>query len=119
MGGFSALHIGFRHPELFARIGGHSAAIRGWDVPEFFIYSKERKRSEHDPIELARTRDLKGARVFLDCGEEDALIEGARELAGALKERNVDVTFVSAPGGHNGAYWHANLERYLLFYAGK
>jgi enterochelin esterase-like enzyme len=119
MGGFSALHIGFRHPELFAKIGGHSPAIRGWDVPEFFIYSHERKRSEHDPIELARTRDLKGARVFLDCGEEDELFEGARELAGVLKERNVDVTFYAAPGGHNGAYWHANLERYLLFYAGK
>jgi putative tributyrin esterase len=57
--------------------------------------------------------------VFLDCGEEDELFEGARELAEVLKDRNVDVTFYAAPGGHNGAYWHANLERYLLFYAGK
>lgn len=119
MGGFSALHIGFRHPADFARIGGHSPALKGSQIPEFFLYTKLTPRAETDPVELARKRDLSKVSVFIDCGTEDGLFAGAEELAGVLKERNVDVTFHSGPGAHTAAYWHPNLERYLLFYAGK
>lgn len=119
MGGFSALHIGFRHPEKFARIGGHSPALRGSQIPEFFLYTKLTPRAETDPIVLAQKKDLSKAKIFLDCGTEDSLFAGVEELAKVLKERNADVTFYSAPGAHNGSYWHPNLERYLIFYAGK
>jgi enterochelin esterase-like enzyme len=119
MGGFAALHIGLRHPELFAKIGGHSPALRGTQIPEFFLYAKPMKRETCDPIALAKTRNLSGLRVFVDCGSDDGLFAGAKEFADVLASRKVDVTFFTAPGAHSGDYWHPNLERYLMFYAGK
>ncbi len=119
MGGYAALHIAFRHPDLFARVGGHSPALGGPNVPDFFLYAKPRKRADVDPIELARRKNLRDVRVFLDCGTNDSLFPGSEELAGVLSERNVDVTFHSAPGAHSASYWHPNLARYLRFYAGK
>lgn len=119
MGGFAALHIGLRNPNLFARVGGHSPALRGTQIPEFFLYAKPMKREECDPIELAKRKDLSGLRIFVDCGSDDALFPGVQEIARVLEDRKADVTFFTAPGGHTGEYWHPNLERYLLFYAGK
>ena len=119
MGGFAALHIGFRHPELFAKIGAHSAALAGTQIPEFFLYTKEQKRSEYDPLELAKTSKLDGNKIFIDCGEQDGFFAGDTKLRDILTGRNLKVTFYSAPGAHTAAYWHPNLERYLLFYAGK
>ncbi|MCD1653618.1 esterase family protein [Treponema zuelzerae] len=118
MGGFAALHIGFRHPELFARVGGHSPALRGPQIPDYFLYAKPRKTAEVDPIALARKKNLRGMSVFVDCGADDSLFAGCKELADVLSERKADVAFFSAPGAHNAAYWHPNLARYLRFYAG-
>ncbi len=118
MGGFAALHIGLRNPELFARVGGHSPALRGKDIPDYFLYAKPRKTADIDPIALARTKNLRGTSVFVDCGEGDSLFAGCEELARVLSERKADVTFFSAPGAHNSSYWHPNLARYLRFYAG-
>lgn len=118
MGGFAALHIGFRHPDLFGKIGGHSPALKGNLIPDFFLYTKKQKRSAYDPLILARRRDLSAVRIFIDCGEQDSLYPGAVELRDILENRKLRVTFFSAPGTHSSEYWHANLERYLLFYAG-
>ncbi len=119
MGGFAALHIGLRHPDLFARVGGHSPALRGKDIPDYFLYAKPRKTTDVDPVELARKRNLRDLSVFIDCGTEDSLFSGCEELADVLSKRKADVTFYSAPGAHNASYWHPNLARYLRFYAGK
>ncbi len=119
MGGFAALHITFRNPELFARVGGHSPALRGKEIPDYFLYAKPRKKTAVDPIELARTKNLRGMSVFLDCGTDDSLFAGCEELARVLSERKADVTLFTAPGAHNASYWHPNLARYLRFYAGK
>ena len=119
MGGFAALHIGFRHPELFAKIGGHSPALKGSQIPDFFLYAKNRQRADNDPLELAKRSHLEKCMIFIDCGEQDGLYPGVAELRDILTKRNLQVTFFSAPGAHTAAYWHPNLERYLLFYAGK
>jgi len=118
MGGFASLHIGLRNPELFARVGGHSPALRGSQIPDYFLYAKPRKMADVDPIALARTQNLRGMKVFVDCGSDDSLFAGCKEFADVLLERKADVTFFSAPGAHNGSYWHPNLARYLRFYAG-
>jgi pimeloyl-ACP methyl ester carboxylesterase len=96
MGGFAALHIGLRNPELFARVGGHSPALRGKDIPDYFLYAKPRKTADIDPIALARTKNLRGTSVFVDCGEGDSLFAGCEELARVLSERKANVTFFSA-----------------------
>jgi enterochelin esterase-like enzyme len=40
MGGYAALFLGFSYPELFSKIGGHSAAI--WDYSTNDDYTDQR-----------------------------------------------------------------------------
>ena len=58
-------------------------------------------------------------KIWVDCGEQVSLLSGCKQLRDALKKRGLDFTFYSAPGAHNEDYWAPNMERYLLFYAGK
>jgi len=54
--------LGFSHPELFSKIGGHSAAIR--DIPPMIItpinetgfYPNEALRNLRDPFRLVDTQ---------------------------------------------------------------
>ena len=43
--------------------------------------------------------------IYLDCGTEDRLISGARELAGILMERDIPFDYMQMGGAHNAAYW--------------
>ena len=51
--------------------------------------------------------------IYIDCGTEDRLIAGARELAGILMEKNVPFDYMQMAGGHNGAYWTQSLGRII------
>jgi enterochelin esterase-like enzyme len=103
LGGYWALEIAFRHPELFAAAGGHSAVVD--------------RRQPDDPLSLARSAGgLQRLAVRLDVGRADALRGGAERLARALEQRSVAVTLHVAPGAHDRAYWRAHTPEYLDFY---
>lgn len=123
MGGFAAIHLAFRHPDLFSKVGGHSPAI--WVKPDRFmeawLFPTPDLRKERDPLQLAQTQDLKGLEVYLDCGAEDALrfYEGSELLYKALQQRGVKSQYHLRPGPHGWVYWQQHFEEYLHFYAGK
>ncbi len=43
--------------------------------------------------------------IYIDCGTEDRLIAGAKELVGILLENEIPFDYMQMPGGHNSAYW--------------
>ena len=51
--------------------------------------------------------------IYLDCGTEDRLIAGARELAGILIERDIPFDYMQMPGGHNASYWIQSVGRIM------
>jgi S-formylglutathione hydrolase FrmB len=51
--------------------------------------------------------------IYIDCGTEDRLIAGARELAGILMEMNVPFDYMQMAGRHNGAYWTQSIGRII------
>ncbi len=117
MGGFAALHLAFRHTDLFSRVGGHSPALVS--DPEFtWLYPDDSAAASRDPMRLAETADLRDVEVRLDVGEQDGwgFEPPTTALAGILDERGVAVELDVAPGHHDAAYWASNLEEYLLFY---
>jgi enterochelin esterase-like enzyme len=125
MGGFISLHVAFRHPGLFSKVGGHSPALwhDDWSrVPNMksWLYPSEEERLRRDPIELANTADLSGMSVYLDCGDQDdfKLYEGTEKVYQVLQSRGIPVEYRLNPGKHNRAYWQSHTEDYLLFYAG-
>lgn len=123
MGGFAALYLAFRHPDLFSRVGGHSPSLFPGDFPDVsvsdWLYPDEETRDRRDPVRLARTGDLSGLAVYLDTGETDVNREGCALLAGILQDRGVPYENRLFAGTHSRAYCQTYIGEYLLFYAGK
>lgn len=124
MGGFIALHAAFRNADMFGKAGGHSPAVVLDNTPDIaisWLYPEESQRKERDPLQLAKEKDLKGLKVYLDCGDNDyyRFYEGCERLYELLRSEGVEAVYHLKPGSHDGAYWHSNAEEYLLFYAGR
>jgi|LSQX01.2.fsa_nt_gb enterochelin esterase-like enzyme len=120
MGGYAALHLAFRHPQLFCRVGGHSASL----FPEAFpdesisdwLYPDEQIRDQRDPIRLAETCDLTGLQVYLDTGATDVNVEGNALLAQILEEKGISCEKHVFPGTHSRFYCTTMMPEYLAFY---
>jgi S-formylglutathione hydrolase FrmB len=135
MGGYGALHIGFRHPELFASVGAHSAALLE-KLPTVAISdSRQTARSrilgnvfgspldpvfwkQNDPLVIARAANLSALRIYFDCGSEDdfGFEEGAAALDKILSSRRIPHEFHLYPGGHNWVYFAEHLPALLQFH---
>lgn len=125
MGGFASLHIGFSNPELFSKVGAHSAAL--WDYSDSdqfhsqrdWLYPSEELRRIRDPLLLAESQPLGDMKVYIDCGESDLLASKSEKLHAILQAEGVASELHIEPGGHNGGYWSGQLNNYLMFYGGK
>ncbi len=104
LGGYWALRIAFRHPDLFAAVGGNSpVTVRG---------------EPDDPLQLAQTAEgLDQLQIALDVGDMDSLRTDTKQLANALQARGLTISFIINPGEHTRPYWRAHTDEYLRFYA--
>ena len=101
-GGYWALMLAFRHPDLFSTAAGHSPHLRlETDAPQY------------NPLTLPPPPNL---RLALDWGDRDFLADGPT----ALHQRLADLAFPHQatvnPGRHEPAYWATHLPDYLRFY---
>ena len=125
MGGYASLYLGLSYPELFGKIGAHSAALWTYsDTDQFtgqrdWLFSDGKLRDRRDPFKLASPENLAGVQIYIDVGESDALAEKDRSLYEKLKKMNADVLWSTGPGGHSADYWKGQIDNYLIFYAGK
>lgn len=124
MGGFGAILLGLRHPDLFASISSHSGAL---GVPEpvgvgpiderigkIFGPEDSRERRIYDIRGLAR--DLPAVQrpdIYIDCGSQDPLLESNRSFVAYLSDLKAPYEYREVPGAHNFAYWKRNV-RYSL-----
>lgn len=113
MGGFGAVYLGLRHPERFASVWSHSGAFRtrarllelGWS---------EETAAIADVGALAAMADPSTSPVLsLDCGTEDSLLEGNRDLSRLLTERGVPHQYFESPGSHTWDYWDLHVQEAL------
>jgi enterochelin esterase-like enzyme len=110
-GGFWALTIALRHPDVFGILGGHSAFIPddSTEVPPAF-----------NPLDLAQNSALlpqADLRIYLDNGANDFAGTNQEQFSSRLTGRNIAHTYVVNPiGEHNDQYWAAHVTEYLAFY---
>ena len=133
MGGYGALHLAFRHPQLFVSVSAHSAALIE-NLPVFLGPTPNSPRSHllgavfgsppddafwqrNSPLTLARTENLAGLRIYFDCGDEDdyGFEAGASALDKILSLRHAPHEFHIYPGHHDPAYFAEHLPASLLF----
>ncbi|MEO8612593.1 MAG: CapA family protein [Chloroflexota bacterium] len=107
-GGFWALEIAFRHPDLFSSVGGHSAFLDPGNAPAAF-----------NPIDLAASAPgLDSLRIALDRGGQDYAAPGLDLIDEKLKARGIPYSYTIYPEGqHYVTYWQAHVAEYIQFYA--
>jgi S-formylglutathione hydrolase FrmB len=128
MGGYGALKLALRHPDLFVSAASHSGAVRftredwGKEDEEMFGTGAEanRRRVQNDLMELAlalrRTRpEWPGPALYLDCGVDDFLYDSNARLRAFLREIDVPYEYHEGPGAHTWQYWSARLPDQLRF----
>src|SRR5262245_58982450 len=134
MGGFGALHLAFRHPELFAAVSAQSPALMT-EIPAVAARSaangmRSRVLGEtfgsppdpvfwerNSPIALAKRANLVGLKIYFDCGDQDdyGFEEGAKALDKALTLRKVPHEAHIYPGHHDWQYFAEHLPDSLQF----
>jgi S-formylglutathione hydrolase FrmB len=135
MGGYGALHIAFRHPQLFGAVGAHSAALIE-NLPSINAQNSGQMSQMHfpgdafgspfdpvfweqnDPVTIARFAKLAGLKIYFDCGSEDdyGFDAGAVALDKLLTSRHIPHEFHLYPGGHDWSYFAEHLPALLEFH---
>jgi enterochelin esterase-like enzyme len=138
MGGWGALMFAMRHPGLFAACAAYSAAV--WTEADAAAVPQERydrmfgplfgPRPEgkdagpaetfkkYNAVSLAATlpdAELRKVRYYIDCGDDDFLIQGNMALHGILLERKIPHEFRVRDGGHTWSYWRTGIVDGLAF----
>ncbi len=151
MGGYGAITLGLRNPEMFVSIGSTSGALehgrqaaarlRAGEPPRarrerssepnpaigIAGFSSQAERTPlgrefatpeqadaYDPFVLIeRVPAAQVPHIYLDSGTEDRLIDGARELAAVLMQKDLPFDYMQMAGRHNGAYWIQSIGRII------
>ena len=99
MGGRQALKTGLGHLELFASVGGFSAAT----IPDFDT------RFQTLLADAAGT-NAKLKLLWLACGRQDSLFAASEQLDATLTKQKIRHTFVPMEGFHNYVVWRRCFE---------
>jgi enterochelin esterase-like enzyme len=133
MGGFGSLMFSMRHPDIFSACAAFSSAVwtderisspKSYDrffsklfgpringeLPDYF--------RKYNPMDIARNspeKELKKVRYYIDCGDDDFLIEGNCALHILLMERKIPHEFRVRDGRHSWEYWRTGIVAGLQF----
>jgi len=135
MGGYGALRLAFRHPELFSAVSAHSAALIE-KLPNFLGSSPNSPRARvlgntfgipsdpafwdrNSPIVIAKSAPLANLKIYFDCGSDDdfGFEAGANALDKVLTSRKIPHEFHLYPGRHDWQYFAAHLPASLEFHS--
>jgi putative tributyrin esterase len=127
MGGYGAVKLGLKHPELFASVNSHSGAVGVQSDPKLIkdlnpeferIFGKAPKGGAEDLAAIVGRIDhglLPALR--LDCGTDDFLLEENRTFHRLLESLHIAHEYQEFPGGHNWAYWDRHVQEAIAFHA--
>lgn len=128
MGGYGALKLGIKFPEMFCSAVSHSGAvgITRWDPekvredirPEFpLIFGEDPAGGDNCLFGLAERADpgiLPDIRI--DCGIDDGLLEDNRALREHLDSLEIVHEYHEFPGAHTWDYWDLRVREAIDFH---
>ncbi len=136
MGGYGALKLAMKHPDMFSAVSAHSAMLindfaqaaatirraQGYYMlfDDIFDISNDLSHwDENNPLRLARENDgLDSLKIYFDCGTEDeyGFFLGARQLSQVLDDRGIEHEFHLYPGRHGWDYARRHTAASLEFH---
>ena len=120
MGGYGAVKLALKYPDLFAVAGSLSGAFDATQNldelrPEFrakllevFGTAGSRTRAENDVFLLLKASH-EYAYFYLACGTADFFLETNRALAAQLSAQRIAYEYHETPGDHTWEYWDSEL----------
>lgn len=128
MGGGGATAYAQKHSELFGSVYAMSALMNIPDYSEDEIEKMDEKVvalgksvMENSCIDFVEDSDnatkeeLKTVKWFVDCGDDDFLLDRNIEFFNAMKKAGIPLQFRVRDGGHTSEYWHSALYESLPF----
>jgi enterochelin esterase-like enzyme len=136
MGGFGALMLGFKHPDMFGSIGTYDAALVNWDtlsqqtfdrsIPNQIFGNDRNYFNENSypftfAIKNAATIKSLGIKVRITTGNNDLqmgpLYYYNLAMRDTLNKLGIPLTFNVTPGGSHGqSFTSANVKEYMIFH---
>lgn len=129
MGGYGALKLALRHPEMFSKAFCFSSAIdlkgrinsQKSEVKHFLkLIFGENIKSQDDLFSLTDNfkKPLKSS-IYMSCGGNDGFIIENRELIQILKANSFDVSYYEEEGiGHSWDFWDSELRKICDYIGG-
>ena len=131
MGGGGATGYGLWHADKFASVYAMSALVSipeegaaRFDNPDSKLAILTRAVIERSCIKRVTNADagtiqtLKSVRWFVDCGDDDFLLDRNIEFFQAMRKAGIPCQFRVRDGGHDWEYWHSALYLCLPFVSG-
>ena len=123
MGGFGAVVLALKHPDLFIFAGGLSSALdvpsRPFSIKRVSQYRQHssifgpwgsQSRRASDPFVLVHSADpTQAPYLYLTCGDQEGLLPTNRRFAAILQARHFSYEFQTVAGGHDWNQWNRNV----------
>src|SRR5258708_10844928 len=128
MGGYGALRFAFKYPQMFTAVSAHmpalmeqlphgagNAGVMGFIGSAFGRPADDPFWKVNTPFVFARTADLRGLKIYIDCGDQDdyGFDAGTREMDKLLTARHVQHVVHIYSGGHTWQFVAQHLEESL------
>jgi len=134
MGGYGAMKLALKHPDMFCAASSHSGALmfasrpldaRGKDeewLKEFVpAFGEDPSGGPEDVLALAeraaRNEHATLPAIRIDCGTEDFLIQDNRAAHARLEELGLPHEYHEFPGAHEWGYWDVHVRESIDFVA--
>jgi putative tributyrin esterase len=127
MGGYGALKLAIKHPEIFHSAVSHSGAVQMGHTPpgrdDAFnlevgrIFGSNPVDGRDDLFALVgKLRPSKMPFMRIDCGTDDFLLDANRWFHGRLTELAIEHEYEEFPGGHDWSYWDCHVQEGIAFH---
>ena len=122
MGGYGAMMLATRHPDVFSVACSHSGALgfaarRFPGRPALDAYVRALPKDKYNLYRLATAmaKAKQKIAIRMDCGETDFLIEDNRLFHKHLEKLGIAHQYEEFPGEHTWEYWNAHIRQTLDF----
>jgi enterochelin esterase-like enzyme len=121
MGGYGALRLGAKYPNIFKAFSGLSSVTNYESLAQFL--ERKEELDEHvikpeDVFEILLNNKESLGPFRFDCGENDPLFNENLILHQKLQENQIPHLFEVNPGEHSWEYWKTHIRETLLFFGG-
>lgn len=125
MGGHGGLYLGFRHADRFGACGSMSGVVdlslsrNKYDIAKRIgdTLSQADNWYRYSAIAAVDQRPSLPLKAIVDCGTEDYLIQGNRNLHEKMMKLGLPHDYIERPGKHDWNYWRNAVPYQLLYFS--